>query len=335
VTLTNRSQKLKQFWSCYSFGALLLVYLPFIGALAGYSQSAPAPPSPPVPPAIAVKAELVVLPVRVMDGDGGFVSGLSVDNFRVYQDGRLQGITLFEREDTPVTVGLVVDHSRSMGPKLAEVATAIVSFAQTSNSQDEMFVVHFNDSVSIELPGGKPFTHDPTELASSVSAVSAGGGTALYDAVIEGLNHLQLAHGDKKALIIVSDGGDNASQHEYADVLALARRSEAAIYSIGLVDAPNQEVDRRILQRLCDDTGGMAFFPDARQSVASVSMRIAHVLREQYTLGFSPAKSDGNHSFRRIEVKVTAPDHRKIRVQTRPGYFSSEKPMLPVERRAP
>jgi len=326
VTLTNRSQKLKRFWSCYSFGALLLVYLPFIGALAGYSQSAPAPPSPPVPAAIAVKAELVVLPVRVMDGNGDFISGLSQDNFRVYEDGRLQRINLFQREDTPVTVGLVVDHSRSMGPKLAEVATAIVSFAETSHPQDEMFILAFNDEVSLEMPSGNPFTHDPTELARAVAAVSAGGGTALYDAVYAGLNHLQIAHGDKKALIIVSDGADNASQHKYADVLALARRSQAVIYAIGLVGAPNQEADRKVLQRLSNDTGGMAFFPEARQTVVSVSARIALALREQYTLGFTPDKTVNDHSFRKIEVKVAAPGRSKIRVHTRPGYISSEKP---------
>lgn len=321
MTLTVRSQKLERFRSCYLLAALLLLY-----GLSGYSQSLPAPPSPPAPYTIAVKTELVVLPVRIIDVNGDFVSGLSPENFRVYEDGRLQRISLFQREDTPVTVGLVVDHSRSMGPKLAEVATAILSFAQSSNSQDEMFVVDFNDNVSLELPGGNPFTHDPAELARAVSAVSARGQTALYDAVNEGLNHLQLARGDKKALIIVSDGGDNASQHKYADVLALARRSQTVIYSIGLIGATNEEEDPQILRRLCNDTGGIAFFPEAGESVRDVSVRIAHDLREQYTLGFAPEHTDSHHSFRKIEVKVTAPGRGKVRVQTRRGYFDSETP---------
>jgi VWFA-related protein len=271
-----------------------------------------------------VKAELVVLPVRILDQNGDFVSGLTVDNFRVYEDGRLQRVSLFQREDTPVAVGLVVDHSRSMGPNLAEVATAILSFAQSSNPQDEMFVVDFSDSNSLELPSGNPFTHDPAELASAVSAVSAGGGTALYDAVIEGLNHLQLAHGDKKALIIVSDGGDNASKHKYGDVLALARRSQTVIYSIGLVGAAGQEEDRGVLQRLSNYSGGMAFFPEASQSVLNVSARIARALREQYTLGFAPDRTSSDRSFRKIEVKVTAPGRGKIRVHTRRGYSNTE-----------
>lgn len=141
----------------------------------------------------------------------------------MYEDGRPQSITLFRQEDIPVTVGLVVDHSRSMGPKLPDVATAVSTFAQSSNPDDQMFVVDFSDNVSLELPSGKPFTSNPRELAQAVSAVSARGMTALYDAVAEGLKHLELGHSDEKALIIVSDGGDNASGRKYADVLALAR----------------------------------------------------------------------------------------------------------------
>lgn len=320
MTLTVRSQKLERFRSRYLLAAVVLLY-----GLSGDSQSSPAPPSPPAPYTIAVKTELVVLPVRIIDVNGDFVSGLSPDNFRVYEDGRLQRISLFQREDTPVTVGLVVDHSRSMGPKLAEVATAIVSFAQSSNSQDEMFVVDFNDFASLELPGGKPFTNNAKELEQAVKAVSARGQTALYDAVMEGLNHLRLGHWDKKALIIVSDGGDNASQYQHSDVLALARRSQAAIYSIGLVGAAEEE-NPGVLRRLCKDTGGIAFFPEARESVRDVSVRIAHDLREQYTLGFAPEHTDSHHSFRKIEVKVTAPGRGKVRVQTRRGYFNSETP---------
>jgi Ca-activated chloride channel homolog len=326
---------LRRFRKGRSFAGCRLVSFLLMGSLAAYSQSAPAPPSPAAASAIAVKAELVVLPVRILDGNGEFVSGLTVDNFRVYEDGQLERISLFQPEDAPVTVGLIVDHSRSMGPKLAEVATAIVSFAQWSNPEDEMFVVDFSDSVSLEQLGGNPFTSDPAELGRAVSAVSADGGTALYDAVMEGLNHIQLGHRDIKALIIVSDGGDNASQHKYGDVLALARRSQTAIYSIGLVGAPNQEdQDRRVLQRLCNDTGGIAFFPEARQSVATTSARLARALREQYTLGFAPDKPDTDHSFRKIQVKVTAPGRGRIRVQTRPGYSSPEEPVT-METRAP
>ena len=269
---------------------------------------------------ISVVTELVVLPVRVTGEDGDFVSGLAQERFRVYEDGRRQPITLFRQEDTPVTVGLVVDHSRSMGPKLQNVAAAVSAFAQSSNPEDEMFVVDFGDRVSVELPGGKPFTSNPRELAQAVSAVSARGMTALYDAVAEGLNHLKIGHSDKKALIIVSDGGDNASGRKYADILDLAHRSQAVIYAIGLVGSQEEE-NPDILRRLCKDTGGLAFFPTEAQSVSDISASIAHDLREQYTIGFDPEKKNDG-SFRKIRVEVTAPGLGKLRVRTRSGYVA-------------
>ncbi len=267
---------------------------------------------------ISVVTALVVLPVRVTRADGDFVSGLTQDQFRVYEDGRQQPITLFRQEDTPVAVGLVVDHSHSMGSKLQSVATAVSAFAQSSNPEDEMFVVDFSDSVSMNLPGGKPFTSDPRELAKAVSAVSAQGMTALYDAVAEGLDHLQLGRSDKKALIIVSDGGDNASRRKYADILELARQSQAVIYAIGLVDE-HEEENPDVLRRLCKDTGGLAFFPTKGQSVSEISASIAQDLREQYTIGFTPQMRNGD-SFHKIRVEVTAPGQGKLQVRTRSGY---------------
>lgn len=269
---------------------------------------------------ISVLTELVVLPVRVTGADGDFVSGLTQEQFRVHEDGRQPPITLFRQEDTPVTVGLVVDHSSSMGPKLQGVAAAVSAFAQSSNPEDEMFVVDFSDSVSVKLPGGKPFTSNPRELAQAVTTVSARGMTALYDAVAEGLNHLQLGRSDKKALIIVSDGGDNASGRKYAEVLELAHRSQAVIYAIGLVDA-HEEENPDILRRLCKDTGGLAFFPTKGQSVSDISASIAHDLREQYTIGFTPDKTNGD-SFRKIHVEVMAPGRGKLHVRTRAGYYA-------------
>ena len=269
---------------------------------------------------ISIVTELVVLPVRITGADGDFVSGLTQEQFRVYEDGRRQPITLFRQEDTPVTVGLVVDHSSSMGPKLQSVAAAVSAFAQSSNPKDEMFVVDFSDSVSVKLPGGKPFTSNPRDLAQAVSAVTARGMTALYDAVAEGLNHLQLGDSDKKALIVVSDGGDNASGRKYAEVLELAHRSQAVIYAIGLVDA-HEEENPDVLRRLCKDTGGLAFFPAKGQSISEVSASIAHDLREQYTIGYTPEKKNDG-SFHKIRVEVTAPGLGKLHVRTRSGYIA-------------
>jgi VWFA-related protein len=299
--------------NCAILGAVLV-----LSGTGGYARTPKAQSNAANQGTISVVTELVVLPVRVVSSDGDFVSGLTQEQFRIYEDGRQQPITFFRQEDTPVTVGLVVDHSSSMGPKLQSVAAAVSAFAQSSNQEDEMFVVDFGDRVSVELPGGKPFTSNSRELAQAVSAVSARGMTALYDAVAEGLNHLQLGRSDKKALIIVSDGGDNASKRKYADVLELARQSQAVIYAIGLIDA-HEEENPSVLRNLCKDTGGLAFFPTQGQSISEISSEIAHDLREQYTIGYTPEnKNDG--SFRKIHVQVRAPGRGKLQVRTRSGY---------------
>lgn len=271
---------------------------------------------------ISITTDLVVLPVIVTDSNGAFVSGLRKENFSVYEEGRLQKVTLFAEEGNPVTVGLLVDHSKSMGPKLPEVITAVSTFAHSSNPEDEMFVVDFSDSVSIEMLGGRTFTSDAGILERAVSAVSARGQTALYDAVAEGLRHLELGKLEKKALIVVSDGGDNASRHKFRDVLNLARQAHAVIYSIGLVGSSEEEENPRVLEKLCKDTGGIAFFPHAGQDISNIAKEIARDLREQYTLGYVPEKKAGGNSFRKIAVKVDAPGRGKVRVRTRAGYLA-------------
>ena len=301
------------------FLALLLFFLGIAGSLQS-SSAARANAGSRGQTAIAVNTDLVLLPVKVTDAHGTFVSGLKRDNFRVYEDGQLQKLAVFDEEDTPVTVGLVVDHSRSMATKIPDVVAAVASFTHSSNQRDEMFVVDFNDDVSIELMKGKAFSNDAKELGEALTAVSARGRTALYDAVSEGLHHLQYGHLEKKALIIISDGGDNASHLKYSQVLAQARQSRALIYSIGLLSSDGDEENPGLLQRLCKNTGGIAYFPRQGESVATVSAEIARDLREQYTLGYIPQNLKNAAVFRKIEVKVSATIHGKLRVRARQGY---------------
>ena len=268
---------------------------------------------------IAVSVNLVLLPVNVTDAGGTFVSGLKLEDFHVFEDGQSQKLTVFEEQDTPVTVGLIVDHSRSMGNKLPNVVSAVTSFAHSSNPQDEMFVVDFNDLVSMELMKGKPFSSDAKDLENALTAVSARGRTALYDAVSEGLQHLQIGHLDKKALILISDGGDNASHLKYSQVLAEARQSKAVIYSIVLVGS-NEEENPDVLRRLCKDTGGIAYFPRNNESVENISKEIARDLREQYVIGYAPQDLKRSDAFRKVEVKVTAAGLGRLHVRTRSGY---------------
>ncbi|MGC1482195.1 MAG: VWA domain-containing protein [Candidatus Acidiferrum sp.] len=267
-----------------------------------------------------MNTSLVLLPVNVTDSRGAFVPGLQLNDFRVLEDRQLQKLTVFEERDAPVTVGLVVDHSRSMGAKLADVVAAVKSFVHSSNSLDEMFVVDFNDDVSIELMGGKAFSSDPRDLEKALTVVAARGRTALYDAVSEGLHHLQYGHLGKKALIIISDGGDNASRLKYSQVLAQARQSQAVIYAIALVGSDNEEENPGLLRRLCKDTGGLAYFPHLGESVANASTEIARDLRDQYVLGYAPQNMKRPGVFRKVEVKVTQPGIGRLHVRTRPGY---------------
>ena len=147
---------------------------------------------------ISVTSELVAIPVSVTDRQGNFVPGLAREDFRIYEDDQLREITLFEQEDTPVSVGLLVDHSGSMGSKLPDVATAISGFTRASNPQDEMFIVDFSDEAKLEMPDGKAFTSDPSEIQRAVLGISAQGRTALYDAVAAGLITSGLLAGRKK-----------------------------------------------------------------------------------------------------------------------------------------
>jgi Ca-activated chloride channel family protein len=316
LTPSLRSQKAGK-------GHLFLAPFLFFTSLFGFPPSLATNPSPADREAqskISISSDLVLLPVSVMDKSGTFVAGLKLQDFQVYEDRRLQELTVFEEGDTPVTVGLVVDHSRSMGPKLREVASAVYTFAHSSNPLDEMFVVDFNDDVLIELMKGKAFSNDPKELEGALTAVKARGRTALYDAVSEGLKHLRYGHSEKKALIIISDGGDNASHLKYSQVLAQARQSLAMIYAIGLVGADDTEENPKLLRKLCNETGGIAYFPQQGDSVAKVSKEIARDLREQYSLGYAPHNIQRTDAFRKIEVKVTAQGRGTLRVRTRPGY---------------
>ncbi len=241
---------------------------------------------------ISVDVALVVLHATVTDRQGGFVSDLGEQDFEVYEDGVPQRIRLFKNEDIPVTVGLVVDHSTTMRPKLAEVTAAARTFVRSSNREDEMFVVNFNENVSLGLPGTIRFTNSTAELENAITAAPTGGQTALYDAIAKALEELQAGSRDKKVLIVVSDGGDNASAHSLAQVMNLAAQSSAVIYTIGLFDEEDPDQNPGVLKRLAQATGGEAFFPDQLSEVVAICERIARDIRHQYTIGYVPINLD-------------------------------------------
>jgi Ca-activated chloride channel family protein len=269
---------------------------------------------------IKQQVNLVELPVTVRDHEGRFVSTLQMSNFRVYEDGRPQEITLFRNEDIPVTVGLVVDHSGSMAAKQLEVAEGAQAFVQASNPQDREFVVNFADEVSFGLRKDVAFTSNIDELRTALSSVSASGRTALYDAVAAALENIQNDSLDKKVLLLISDGGDNASKHNFAQVLRMAQTLNVIIYSIGLFDQYSADQNPKVLKKLSEETGGYAYFPTSYSEVISVCRQIADDIRHQYTLTYSPTDL-GRSGYRKIRVTVTAPNRGKLLVRTRAGYY--------------
>ena len=271
---------------------------------------------------IKSSVNVVLLHVTARDRDGNLVGLLDKDNFQLYEDGALQQIESFSHEDIPVTVGLVVDNSGSMKSKRPEVVAAALAFVRSSNSRDEMFVVNFNDGVSFGLPAQTPFTDQPDQLRLALSDVAAMGRTALYDAISGAVGHLKQGNHDKKALIVVSDGGDNASRHTLSETLALAVKSDAMIYTIGLFDEDDPDRNPQVLKKLSKATGGDAFLPESIKDVQTICERIALEIRNQYTFTYNPSNKKQDGSYRSIKVKVNAPDRGHVMVRARSGYYA-------------
>jgi VWFA-related protein len=247
-------------------------------------------------------------------------TGLSQQHFQVYENGVPQQIKLFKHEDVPVTAGLAVDHSGSMRPKLAEVSVAARTFVEASNPNDRMFVVNFNEHVELGLPPSIRFSSDPAVLARAISQAPATGMTALYDAIFKVLQLLQEGGRDKKVALVISDGGDNASKHKLVETLKLAEQSSAIIYCVGIFDENDEDRSPRVLRKLAESTGGLAFFPTELGQVSAICGRIARDIRDQYTIGYSPATPAKPGDYRTIRVTASAPHEDKLIVRTRTGY---------------
>ena len=277
------------------------------------------------PYTISVSVGTVVLNATVRDRKGILVSDLVKEDFQVYEDGILQQIDCFSHEDIPVTVGLVVDNSGTMRPKRPEVIAAALAFAHSSNSADQMFVVNFNENVSFSLPDNLPFTDKAAQLEIALSRIAADGMTALYDAVAAALDHLKKGDRDKKVLIVISDGEDNASKLNLDRLLAMAGQSDAIIYTIGIFDENNPDRNPRALKRLANATGGEAFLPGSAKNVVPICERIAHDIRNQYSITYLPTNKKQDGSFRVIQMTAGARDGRRLSVRTRAGYYAPLK----------
>jgi Ca-activated chloride channel family protein len=326
----NRGVHLARF-----LGALFLMFGPCALCHAqGPVRPAPPPPPPPEPQQSAPEpllksaytiqrsVDMVVLHVSVTDEHGDFVPGLTQENFRLFEDGAEQKISVLRQEDVPVSIGLLIDNSGSMDNKRDKVNTAALSFVKSSNPGDEVFVAHFNDRYFFD----RDFTNDLNELDKALRHTDPDGSTALYDATTESLHHLKSGYMDKKVLLIVSDGEDNSSRENLASALQQAEKSSALIYALGLLreEVPESaERDRQALIALTRASGGEALFPENLEDVEAACARIAREIRHQYTLAYYPSNSHKDGSFRTVRVEIVPPAGAgKISARTRTGYYA-------------
>jgi VWFA-related protein len=293
------------------------------------------PASPPAP-AFRSTTDLVVLHVSVLGRGRGFVSDLPDTAFAVFEDGRPQPVSLFLEQDTPVTVGLLIDNSISMRQNTDLVIAGAIEFARAGHERDDVFALVFNESVRSALPQSAPFTSNPAVLGAALTrAIVARGRTAFFDAVIEGLAYADRGEHARQVLVIIGDGGDNESRVTFDDMLRRAQASNAMIYTVSLVDPLDREAKPERMEQLAAATGGAAFRPRSRHEVSGVLERVAADIRQTYTIGYTSDRP-ADDTFRRVRVVVTPPDRSQVTVRTRTGYLAQTlKPSqkVPPERR--
>jgi Ca-activated chloride channel family protein len=281
---------------------------------------------------IQTQVSLVVLHASVLNDRSVFVPGLKQENFRVFEDKVEQKLAVFKQEDVPVSFGLVIDNSGSMRDKRPQVNAAALTFVKTSNPQDEGFVVNFNDDYYLDTE--HDFTNDLNEMRTALERIDARGSTALYDAVIGSLDHLKKGTRDKKVILIVTDGEDNASRHSLENTVEQAQRNDALIYAVGVFSDDDIKHNRRAMKKartalsqLANATGGLAFFPEDANDTEAICTQIAHDIRNQYTLAYYPSNVARDGSFRSVQVEIMPPHGSgKLSVRTRSGYYASRAP---------
>jgi Ca-activated chloride channel family protein len=286
--------------------------------------SAQFPPPPPDPNdlKITTHVEMVLLDVSVKGKEGGFVSDLQKDNFQIRENGKVQTVASFNSKDIPVTVCLVMDNSLSMRAKRPEVVTAALTFVKESHPQDEMCVVNFNDTVSMGLPEGTEFTDDVPVLRNALLKNPVQGRTALYDAIEVAMNQLEKGRRDKKTLVVISDGGDNASDHKIDDVLHRLEENSVTVYTVGIYSPGDKDANPGVLKRIANLTGGLYFFPEKLDDLVAVCTKIAKDIRNRYTIGYVPDDRNFDGKLRKISVTATGESGAKLAVRTRASYLA-------------
>lgn len=274
---------------------------------------------------IRKRVEEVTLHATVMDEKQRLVTNLTKNDFTVFEDGQPQQITSFRHEDVPVSVGILIDNSGSMREKRPAVNQAALNLVRASNPQDEVFIVNFNEEPFLD----QDFTSNVGLMQEALEHVASRGGTALYDALVAASDHLRKsAKLDKKVLLVVTDGEDNASRETLEKAIRrLAVDGGPTVYTIGLLNEEEHGAAKRAkraLTLIAEQTGGIAFFPKDYTEVDNITRQVAHDIRNQYTIGYRPTTPKSSGGFRTVKVEAKAQGYKRLQVRTRTGYYANE-----------
>ena len=289
--------------------------------LASAQSTAPLAGAESEEPTFTVGTRLVVLPVSVLDKSGKLITDLPQKAFKVFENGIEQPIKIFRREDVPISLGIIIDNSGSMREKRQKVEAASLDLVRASNPQDEVFIVNFNDDAYLDVP----LTSDIKKMEEGVARIDSRAGTAMRDAIDMSMTYVKKeGHRQKKVLLVITDGNDNASNISLEKLVTRAQQNEVLVYSIGLLNEEERREARlakRALDAISRDSGGLAFYPKGASDVDAIALQVAHEIRNQYTIAYSPTVPAMDGSFRQIKVTVNSPGHPTVR--TRTGYFAT------------
>ena len=268
---------------------------------------------------LSVNVDLTEVHVNVTDEKDRPVGNLKKENFRVFEDRKEQQITVFKHEDAPLSLGLVIDNSRSIEPRKQRLDAAALSFVRKGNPEDETFIVHFDDTARLD----RDFTGSIPALEDALAGVKPFGQTAIYDALILALEHMENAKHLKKAILLITDGVDNSSKHTMSEAIEATKRSRVAVYTVGLLSMSGGQKAEDSLIHIAEASGGRAYFPNNVDEARMHMERVARDLREQYTLGYFPSNRNGGWRSVRVDVLPPPglPPASRLTANYRHGYY--------------
>jgi Ca-activated chloride channel family protein len=272
---------------------------------------------------IRMNVDMVLVPITVTDPMNRLVTGLEKEDFQLYENNGEQKISTFVSEDAPVSIGIIFDLSGSMSSKLIRARDSILQFIKTANPEDEFFVIGFNDRPELI----EDFTSSVEDIEARLATVKSGHRTALLDAIYYGVQKMKEAKHERKALLVVSDGGDNRSRYTEGEVRAQVRESDVEIYSIGIFDpyaaTPEERTGPALLNELSEETGGRLYRVDDISEMGDIAEKISTELRNQYVIGYTPKDMNRDGKWRKVKVKLNPPPGLpQLTVHARTGYYA-------------